>query len=193
MSRISRGFKIKPYGGMGDTGLLRSAISLFAIRRSTGGVPSMMTTWVGVSSRSMPTMRGPLRWVMPTVPKPGAIRALGSSSDSISWSRVRLPPTFDRFGPTLAAVPWNVWHREHSAAGLPKTTCAPRRESPPVPQRLAQCAGHRLGTFALAEGVQARGQRRRPVGLRGFGEIDLQLRRQLAGLELVEILTQRLA
>ena len=64
-SLTSRGLTMSPTGGIADTGLVRSAISVLAILCSAGGVPAIRTTCVSVSSRSVPSTRVPFRDVDP--------------------------------------------------------------------------------------------------------------------------------
>ena len=180
MSRISRGFRINPYGGIGDTGLLRSAMSVLAMRRSTGGVPSRRTTCVGVSSRSVPTTLSPLRSVRLDRPEPrrDARARLEQRLDELvaregrADLRQRRPDVRAFHRVAAGALRGGVAHDRLDAA-LRVATGAQGR-----PQR----QGQRFRRTALAERVEPRDKGREPVGLGRVDEIDLNFRRNLARL-----------
>ena len=67
-SRTSRGLRIRPSGGIAETGSVREAMSALAILRSTGGVPASSTTSVSVSLRSVPSAFSPFFRVTDTTP-----------------------------------------------------------------------------------------------------------------------------
>ena len=142
---------------------------LFAIRRSTGGVAFHDDDMgAAVSSRSVPTTRGPLRWVMPTVPKPGAMRALGSSSASTSCSRVRRRRSstgsgrrWPRAVERVASRALGRGIRRHdlrAAPGIAAGASASRN-----------AASQRIGLLGLVERLEPRVKRRRRIGLHGVG------------------------
>ncbi len=118
MSRISRGFRINPYGGIGDAGLLRSAMSALAMRRSTGGVPSSEHHVGGglVAQRADDLVALAERQADRAEPRCDAgarleqrLRPSGHARASCRSS----PGSARRSSPSIE------WQRVHSAAGLP--------------------------------------------------------------------------
>src|SRR5262245_39469801 len=101
-SRSSRLVRRAPIGGIADGPFARLTMSDFRIRF---GVPVSTTMYVAVSSLSVPNVFFPSLSVTITGPNPGAMRALGSMSDSRICGRVSRLATPRSDGPTFAPGP----------------------------------------------------------------------------------------